>query len=65
MTPNEWAAVAGGVIATVAAVYSVMRVLIKSIVYEMSPNSGQSMKDQITRIEARVDRLYEIMTQDS
>lgn len=65
MTPNEWAAVAGGVIATVTAVYSVLRVLIKSIVYEMSPNSGQSMKDQITRIEARVDRLYEIMTQDS
>lgn len=65
MTPNEWAAVAGGVIATVTAVYSVMRVLIKSIVYELSPNSGQSIKDQVTRIEARVDRLYEIMTQDT
>lgn len=65
MTPNEWAAVIGGVIATITAVYSVLRMLIKSIVYELRPNSGQSMKDQITRIETRVDRLYEIMTQES
>ena len=65
MTPNEWTAVIGGVIATLTAVYSVLKMLIKSIVYEMRPNSGQSMKDQITRIEARIDRLYEIMTQES
>lgn len=65
MTPNEWAAVAGGVIAIVTAVYSVMRMLIKSVVYELRPNSGQSLKDQVTRIEARVDRLYEILTQDT
>jgi len=65
VTPNEWAAVIGGVIATLTAVYSVLKMLIKSIVYEMRPNSGQSMKDQITRIEARIDRLYEIMTQES
>ena len=65
MTPNEWAAVIGGVIATITTVYSVLRMLIKSIVYELRPNSGQSMKDQVTRIETRVDRLYEIMTQES
>lgn len=65
MTPNEWAAVAGGVIAIATAVYSVMRMLIKSVVYELRPNSGQSLKDQVTRIEARVDRLYEILTQDT
>ena len=65
MTPNEWAAVAGGVIATGTAAYSVIRLLIKNILHELQPNSGKSLKDQVTRIEARVDRLYEIMTQDS
>jgi hypothetical protein len=32
--------------------------------YELKPNSGQSLKDQVTRIEARVDRLFEIITQE-
>lgn len=64
MTPNEWAAVVGGVIATATAVYSVIRILIKGIMYELKPNSGASLKDQVTRIEARVDRLFEIMTQE-
>lgn len=62
MSSNEWAALIGGVIATITAVYSILRILIKSIIYEMQPNSGQSMKDQITRIESRVDRLFELMT---
>ncbi len=65
MTPNEWAAVVGGVIATATAVYSVIRILIKGIMYELKPNSGASLKDQVTRIEARVDRLFEIMTQEN
>lgn len=65
MTPNEWAAVAGGIIATATAAYSVIRLLIKNILHELQPNSGKSLKDQVTRIEARVDRLYEILTQDS
>lgn len=65
MTPNEWAAVIGGVIATITAVYSVLRMLIKSIIYELRPNSGQSLKDQVTRIEARVDRLFELLTDET
>lgn len=65
MTPNEWAAVIGGVIATLTAVYSVIRFLIKSVIYELRPNSGQSLKDQVTRIETRVDKLYEILTDNS
>ena len=65
MTPNEWAAVTGGIIATGTAAYSVIRILIKNILHELQPNSGKSLKDQVTRIEQRVDRLYELMTQDS
>jgi hypothetical protein len=65
VTPNEWAAVTGGVIATGTAAYSVIRMLIKNILHELQPNSGKSLKDQVTRIEARVDKLFEILTKDS
>jgi hypothetical protein len=55
---GEWTAVGGFVIAILAAVYSSMRIIIKSVMSELSPNHGSSMKDQISRIEARLDYLY-------
>ena len=64
MTPNEWAAVIGGVIATMAAVYSVLKVIMRGVLHELRPNSGSSVKDQVTRIEARVDKLYELLIEN-
>jgi len=58
MTPNEWAAVGGVVLSTLAAVYSVMRFMVKAILRELQPNGGSSLKDQVNRIESRVDALY-------
>jgi hypothetical protein len=54
---GEWTAVVGLVLAVLTAIYSSMRVIVKSIMLELSPNSGHSMKDQISRIEARLDQL--------
>jgi len=64
MTVNEWTAVGGLVLAVLTAVYSAMRVIIKSIMKELSPNGGSSLKDQITRIEARLDYLYTRLIED-
>lgn len=58
MTPSEWAAVGGVVLSTLAAVYSVMRFMVKAILRELQPNGGSSLKDQVNRIESRVDALY-------
>jgi hypothetical protein len=55
---GEWTAVGGFVIAILAAVYSSMRIIIKAVMSELLPNGGSSMKDQISRIEARLDYLY-------
>jgi len=55
---GEWTAVGGFVIAILAAVYSSMRIIIRAVMSELAPNSGSSMKDQISRIEARLDYLY-------
>jgi len=35
-----------------------MKVIVRSIMSELQPNSGSSLKDQISRIEARLDHLY-------
>ena len=58
MTPNEWAAVGGLILSILAAVYSAMRFLIRAVMRELTPNGGNSFKDQVNRIEARVDALY-------
>ena len=58
MSVGEWTAVGGLVIAVLTAIYSSMRIIIKSVMSELSPNHGASMKDQISRIEARLDYLY-------
>jgi len=58
MSMGEWTAVGGLVITTLAAIYSSMKIIIKSVMSELSPNSGSSLKDQVSRIEARLDYLY-------
>lgn len=65
MTIGEWTAVAGLVISVLAAVYASTRVIVRSVMSELSPNGGQSIKDQINRIDLRVDRLYTILAFDT
>ena len=57
MSVGEWTAVGGLVIAVLTAFYSSTRFMVKSIMRELTPNSGNSLKDQVTRIEARLDTL--------
>ena len=64
MTVGEWTAVGGFVLAVLAAIYSSMRIIIKSVMSELSPNSGSSLKDQVSRIEARLDYLYTRLIED-
>jgi hypothetical protein len=68
METNEWVAVIGLALAMLTATYSVIRFVTKSIMRELLPNSGESMRDSIedTKIElrilsARVDAIYEIL----
>ena len=65
MSIGEWTAVVGLVISVLAAVYASTKVIVRSVMAELSPNGGQSIKDQINRIELRVDRLYTILSFDA
>jgi hypothetical protein len=64
VTVSEWTAVGGLVLAVLTAIYSSMRVIIKSVMKELSPNSGSSLKDQVSRIEQRLDYLYTRLIED-
>ena len=59
MTGGEWTAVVGLVLTLIAAVYSSMRFMVRAIMRELSPNGGASLKDQVNRIEDRVDLILE------
>ena len=61
MTPGEWVALAVGVCAICTSLLVALRWVIKSYLQELKPNSGTSMKDQLTRLEERVDELYSLM----
>jgi len=65
MTPNEWTAVVGCVLAIMTAVYSAMRFIVKSVMREFMPNGGNSLKDQVNRIEARLDSLVDKLLGDT
>ena len=68
MTTNEWVAVIGCSIALLTAIYSCIKMVTKSIMVELLPNSGKSMRDsiestktQIDQLSNRVDDIYRIL----
>ena len=61
MSPTEWAGFGAGVIAVLSGVLIGVRFLVKGWLNELRPNGGQSMKDQLTRLEQRVDDLYSLI----
>ena len=58
MTPTEWAGFGAGVIAVLSGGLVGLRFLVKGWLNELRPNGGTSMKDQLTRLEKRVDDLF-------
>ena len=61
MTPGEIVALAVGVCGICTSLLVALRWVIKSYLAELKPNSGTSMKDQLTRLEQRVDDLYSLI----
>ena len=65
MTTQDWA----GLILTVFSILAIVGVGVRwivkkhvqDIVYEMKPNNGTSMKDQITRLESKTEKIFDLM----
>jgi hypothetical protein len=63
MTAGNWAGLIVSVIAIVSAFAGSVRWLVKHYLSELKPNSGSSLKDSVTRLEEKVEILYQIMLQ--
>jgi hypothetical protein len=61
MTPAQWLGLAISLCTLVAAFATAVRWLVKHYLYELRPNGGGSVKDQVNRLEARVDDIYRIL----
>ena len=62
MTANEIIGIAVGVCAISTSLLVGVRFLIKSYLNELKPNGGSSIKDQINRLEQRVDDLFVLIS---
>lgn len=65
MTAQDWA----GLILTVLSILGIVGVAarwiimkyVEQIMSELKPNSGSSMKDQVTRLEDKMDKMFDLM----
>ena len=62
MSPTEWAGFGAGVMAVLSGGLIGLRFLVRGWLNELRPNGGSSMKDQLTRLEQRVDDLFTIIS---
>ena len=58
MNAEMIAAFASATVAILGAMFGLIKWMITKFLSELRPNSGTSMKDQITRLEERVDDIY-------
>lgn len=61
MTIANWASLVIAIIALVTAFAGAVRWLVKHYLYELRPNGGGSLKDQVNRLERRVDEVIDML----
>ena len=60
MSSADYAAWIVAVIAVLGGMASYTQFMIKHYLSELKPNSGSSIKDQVSRLETRVDTIIEL-----
>lgn len=65
MNANDWAAMGVAIVTLLVAFMTGIRYLVKFYLSELKPNSGASVKDQVSRLEARVDEIYSLLISNS
>ena len=61
MSPQDYAAIAVAIVTVLGGVTAMLQFLVKHYLNELKPNSGSSIKDQVNRLEARVDTIIELL----
>jgi len=60
----DWSTTISGVLAVTIAAGASIRWIIKHYLVELKPNSGSSMNDRLTRVEAKLEIIYDLITKD-
>ena len=61
MSAVDIAAIAVGVVTVLGGVAAYLQFLVKYYLNELKPNGGSSIKDQVNRLEVRVDTIIEML----
>jgi hypothetical protein len=61
MSTGEWIALTTLAVSVVAGTGGLIRFLVKHYLQELKPNTGLSLKDQVSRLEKRVDEIYRML----
>lgn len=61
MTVDQWATTLSGFLAVILAVGAAFHWLIKHYLKELKPNGGSSMNDRLTKLEAKVEIIYDML----
>ena len=64
MSVADWSTTISGVLAVTVAAGASIRWIIKHYLIELKPNSGSSMNDRLTRVEAKLEIIYDLITKD-
>jgi hypothetical protein len=62
MSYGDWAGLVVSVISIAGAFIMAIQWLVKHYLNELKPNSGTSLSDRVSRIEAKVETLLEIVS---
>jgi hypothetical protein len=58
MSIQDWTALIGLLLSGLGSLVLVVKWLVKHYLAELKPNGGGSVKDQVNRLETRVDQIY-------
>lgn len=61
VTPSEWAGMGVAIVTLISSFYFMVRYMVRSVMSELMPNGGNSLRDQVSRIENRLDNLYALI----
>lgn len=61
MNAQDYAALTVSLITIGGAFIAMTRWLVKHYLAELKPNGGSSVKDQVNRLESRIDEIYSIL----
>ena len=61
MQPQDFAAIAVSVVTVISAFVASVRWLVKHYLSELKTNGGSSLRDQVNRLESRVDTIIQLL----